>query len=320
MSVDRLFGWTPFRAAVEHGEIVVDWCHLGARRMTEPFFYETIVNAMRQPFNLAFQQRTAARVLARLPPGIEPTGFVFHMSRCGSTLLSQALAAFEGNIVVSESMPMRVMLRAPAYIAPPREDTDALVKGIVNAYAQPRFSYENRFFVKFMAADVLDRPLITRLFPDTPWIFIYRDPLEILASQQAMLGADLMPGDLPPARLGLDADPFAMDKIAYRSHVLAAFGRAALASQAAGKSLFLDYSELPDALWEKIPAHFGFRLNASAEAHVRAVSTRNSKNPAVGFAADSAAKREAARQWRQTTDAIVGPVIEALDKARNERL
>jgi hypothetical protein len=316
MNAERLFGWTPFRAALRRDDMEVDWCNLGLRRMVEPFFYETIVTAMTQPFNLIFQQRTSAQALKLLEPGLKPSGFIFHMSRCGSTLLSQALAAFESNIVVAEAQPLRAALRAPLYGPVPAERAQHWFAGMVNAFGQPRFSYEERFFVKFMAADVLDLPVIARAFPETPWIFVYRDPVEILASQETMAGIDLMPGQLPAERLGLTAEPAEMGKIAFQCHALAAFGRAALDNRVEGKSLFVEYAELPGALWEKMPAHFGFRLGPGAEAIMRAVAARNSKNPKEIFVGDSEAKRKAAERWRETADAIVGPVIAALDKAR----
>jgi hypothetical protein len=93
VSAARLSGWTPFSVAPFNGALGVAWCRLGSRRMVEPFFYETIVKAMTRPFNLVFHQQTPVDALALLPRGVKPAGFIFHMSRCGSTLLSQALAA-----------------------------------------------------------------------------------------------------------------------------------------------------------------------------------------------------------------------------------
>ncbi|MGI4764639.1 MAG: hypothetical protein ACRYGP_06190, partial [Janthinobacterium lividum] len=199
----RLLGWTPFRAAVAERELQVDWCHLDRLRMVEPFFYETVLHAMREPFNLVFQQRTGAEPLAELPPGLPVAGFIFHMSRCGSTLVAQALAALESSIVVSEAAPLRSVLRAAAAGWANRDDAATWLAGLVNAYAQPRFDHEARLVVKFMAADVLDIALIRRACPHVPWIFLIRDPLEILASLQGNQGIDTVPGAIPPEALGL---------------------------------------------------------------------------------------------------------------------
>ena len=69
----------------------------------------------RLPFNLLFPRRTPVEVLTRWReerPGLAPTGFVFHLSRCGSTLVSQMLAALPQNVVLSEAGPINDALRA----------------------------------------------------------------------------------------------------------------------------------------------------------------------------------------------------------------
>ena len=221
--VDRLIGWTPFRAAWHGPEMLVDWCDLGAGRMTEPFFYETVVNAMRNPFNLVFQQRTPIEALAELAHGLAPSGFIFHMSRCGSTLVSQAFAAFESLVVVSEAAPLRNVLRAAHEGRATPDQAKVWLSGMINAYAQPRFSYETKFVVKFMAADALDIALVRRAFPEVPWIFVTRDPAEILASQARAAGIDLVRGQIAASRLGLaENEVWTMDDKAYQALVLAA--------------------------------------------------------------------------------------------------
>ena len=310
---DRLIGWTPFRAAWHGPEMRVDWCHFGAGRMTEPFFYETIAHAMRAPFNLTFQQRTSLAALAELPPGLAPSGFVFHMSRCGSTLISQALAAFEGNIVVSEAAPLRAALQAARSGRATPDQARSGFAALVNAYAQPRFSYETRVFVKFMAADVLDIALVRQAFPDVPWIFVTRDPAEIVASQEKITGVDLMRGQIAPALLGLGAEHvWSMDAIAYQAHVLAAFGRAALDAHPSGKGLILDYSDLPEALWTKIPAHFGFGVSPAAAEIMWQVSRRHSKAPGTPFSPQQDSNRANAAAFRPMTEPVTGAVMASL--------
>ena len=314
---ERLFGWTPFRAAFHGPALLVDWCHLDSRRMTEPFFYETVMNAMRDPFNLVFQQRTPIEALADLPPGLAPAGFVFHMSRCGSTLVSQALAAFEGNIVVSEAAPLRAALQAPRTGRATADQARAWFAGLVNAYAQPRFSYETRLFIKFMAADVLDIARVRQAFPDVPWIFVTRDPAEIMASQARMAGIDLTRGQIAPALLGLAEDEvWEMDALPYQAHVLAAFGRAALDAHPSGNGLILDHTELPAALWTKVLPHFGLSANQVAVEAMWAVSQHHSKAPGTAFAPERDPNRAGAAPFRAVIDAIVGPVMAALDALR----
>ena len=166
-------------------------------------------------------------------------------------------------------------------------------------------------------ADLLDIALIRRAFPDVPWIVLTRDPLEILASLDVCGGIDTLPGTLPPEALGLSPDEVAtLSPIAYRCHVLAALGRAALAALGSGGGLVLDYEDLPDALWTRIPAHFGLRTDAAAIAVMRAVAERDAKRPDRRFVPDREAKRAISAPWRDTAECITGDVMAGLDAAR----
>ena len=44
---------------------------------------------------------------------MRPSGFIFHMSRCGSTVISQMLAALAEHVVVSEAGPIDALARGP---------------------------------------------------------------------------------------------------------------------------------------------------------------------------------------------------------------
>src|SRR6478736_6559388 len=110
-----LEGWLPVHVTWEASEPVVEWAYAGQRPLSEPFYSQTAFLLMQQPFNLLFQQRTSMQTLldhATKHPGIEPSGFIFHLSRCGSTLLSRMLAALPRNVVVSEPPPVNAVLRA----------------------------------------------------------------------------------------------------------------------------------------------------------------------------------------------------------------
>src|SRR5688572_17070871 len=111
-----LAGWVPFRVRLDGDDPVVDWVHAGEERFTAPFFSQTIDRLLRQPFNQLFLQETPmAALLDRHTeaPGLRPTAFIFHGSRCGSTLLAQMAAAMPQTIVISEAPPVDHVLRAP---------------------------------------------------------------------------------------------------------------------------------------------------------------------------------------------------------------
>lgn len=315
---DRLFGWTPFRAACVDGRMTLDWCHLGDRRPIEPLFVETIAQAMQDPFNLAFQQHTPVEVLETLPAGLPVGGFVFHMSRCGATLVSRLLAAFDCNTVASEPAPLQAVLRAAASGRITREQAETWLAGLVNAYAQQRFCYEQRLFLRLAATDALDIALVLRAFTDVPWIFLTRDPAEILASQYAAPDPEFLPGCFALQRLGLaDRTARAMEESDIRATVLAALGRAALDGRTAGRGMFVDHSELPDALWSRIFPHFGMLPDAGTVEAMRAMSLPHAKAPGTLYARERDPARAGAARFRAVADRVAGPVMEAIAKVRD---
>src|SRR5579885_3088625 len=89
-------GWTPIHITCRLEGAQVDWCHLGDVRFTEPFFEQTIAAALRHPARMLFRRQTpvaALEAFADEPAALPPRGFIFHLSRCGSTLAAQMLAA-----------------------------------------------------------------------------------------------------------------------------------------------------------------------------------------------------------------------------------
>ena len=174
-------------------EPVVDWAIVDGP-FREPFFEQTADRAMQHPFNQVFTRSTPLRALEALhaqEPGIAPTGFVFHMSRCGSTLIAQMLAQLSATIVLSEAQPLDALLR----LRQQGVDEEALIgwlRAMVSALGRPRFG-EQRLFVKFHAWHVLELPLIARAFPGVPWVFVFREPRAVLRSHARIAGAEADP-------------------------------------------------------------------------------------------------------------------------------
>src|ERR1041384_7884431 len=116
--------------------------HLGGLRFTAPFFEQTIGQAMRHPFNLLFGHSSPlAEIAARADdmPELEPSGFIFHMSRCGSTVVSQMLAALPRNVVLSEPAPIDQILRLPdRFPNAPESEVVRCLRGLVVALGRRR--------------------------------------------------------------------------------------------------------------------------------------------------------------------------------------
>jgi hypothetical protein len=328
LATDDLSGWFPVRIHWQDSEPVVEWCHFGATRFAEPFFDQTVERCLRHPFNQLFRRRTPMDALAELEreqPGVEPSGFVFHMSRCGSTLVSQMLAALPQNIVLSEVAPLDSVLRDRAggddgaTIA--EERRSVWLRRLVSALARPKNEEEARCFVKFDSWSVLQLPVVRRAFPGVPWVFIYRDPVEVLVSQLRRRGAHMVPGVVDPAVFGMDArEVNTMTPEEYCARVLASVCRAALTYHEEGASLLVNYEELPEAVCPRLTEFFGAAYAPGDLERMRRAAERDAKNPALDFVADGAAKNSSATDAvRRAAERFVRPVYEELESARKSR-
>lgn len=260
MSAFELAQWVPMRMYWDGERPMVDWCHLGSARFSDPFFDETIEKRLADPFALLFRHQTPADLLTELrslQPGLPPTGFIFHMSRCGSTLVAQMLAAVAQNIVISEASPIDWVLRAH-FRNPAVTDAERSLwlQGLVNALGQRRAGQEERYFIKFDAWHIMELPLIRCAFPDVPWIFLYRDPVEVMVSHDQHKGIQMVPGALPPAVAGLELpDAASMSADDYGAHILSRICQAALRYGPQGGRL-IHYPDLPGAAWSTMFDHF----------------------------------------------------------------
>ena len=320
MDTNLLDGWVPLRFYWRTEEPTIDWVYLGTKPFTDPFFDQTIGDCLRHPFNLLFRHQTPIEMLHQryeTHRGIEPTGFIFHMSRSGSTLVSRMLASLSQNIVISEARPVDSTLQAHFKSANVSEqDRIAWLRWMVSALAQQRLGGENHFFIKFSGWHVLELPLIRRAFPDVPWIFLYRDPIDVLVSEMQERG-QMIPHVLHQSLFGSDARlVVAMEPEEYSAVVLAAICHAALQYRELG-GLLINYTQLPDAVWSSISEFFSVSWSDTEKETLMSMTKMHSKIPAAVFQQDSSRKREqATEQLREAARRWLFPIYEKLESAR----
>lgn len=321
MKGSPLAGWTPIWVGAQAAGPYVDWCHLGGLRFTDSFFHDTIERVMPQPFNLLFRQRTTIEALGELhaaQPGLRPKGFIFHMSRCGSTLISQMLSALPQNLVISEAGPIDALLRAKNWNQNLTEDQHiAWFRWLVSALGQPRQAGEENYFIKFDSWNILDLPLIHRAFPEVPWIFAYREPVEVIVSNLNQLAGKMMPGVVNPALIGCDlVAAVQMPREEYFARILAKFCQSALEQHMAHPALLLNYTQLPEAVFSAVKHHFQLTFSAEDMELMRQKARYNVKQPTELFASDTQAKVSAATPFiHALADQWVRPFYQQLEAA-----
>jgi hypothetical protein len=321
MHLDLLNGWVPVDLYWQDESPVIDWGYLGERRFTHPFFNDTISESFRHPFAQLFRHQTSWELLHDLHqnrPGLSPTGFIFHMSRCGSTLVSQMLASLTPAVMLSEPPPVDQTLRARFRRPELDLETRAVwLRSMVNALGQKRSGDERYLFVKFDCWSILDFETVKQAYPDVPWIFLFRDPVRVLASQFRHRGKHMVPGVLEPELFGFA--PGEVTQIVpeeYGARVLAAICRAALSHRDDGNGMFINYTQLPDIMWSSVLEFFQMNYGAEDLARMKETQKFDAKNPSIFFdPAASAGDRPPSDSILEAADKWVGELYDELQAA-----
>lgn len=306
-----LAGWYPVLVTRGDGPPAVWWRDLGGEPFTDPFFHDTL-GRLTGDRRRVCRTPLAALAAAGLPH-TEPTGFVFHTSRCGSTLLAQCLATLPGAVVLSEPPAVDSFLRHAADA--PGEGFDApTFAALVRALGRRRSAADRHVFVKFDAWHVRALPFVRAAFPRVPCLFLYRRPAEVLASHRRQRGRHMVPGLVPESLLGPTAGAASPgDLDGYGARVLANIYGAAAGYAAAGELSLLDYAQFPAAIWDDVPRVFDLGCSPEEVAGMRARAGFHAKRPDEAFAGDRpAAGTDALRE-------LVDPHYAALDRLRRGR-
>lgn len=288
-------GWLPTRS-VAGDPPAFDWSWMGGQKTAAPLFEDDVRRAGAYPFDRMFRTRTSLEALiegANAADAVPLSGFVFHMSRCGSTLLARVLGAPERNLVASEPEPLDAVILWAEQSSAPHALKVAALRAVVAGLGRRRGADWQRFFIKLDGWHILSHRLLRDAFPDVPWVFLHRDPVEVMASLEAMPGLQSVPGLLPETLMGIE-NAHAMPQDEYGVRVLAQFCRAALAHAQQGGGMIVDYDHLVEAALNTIPRHFGFAPDPVEQAAMTAATRVYSKNPAAAFAPDSERKRAGA--------------------------
>jgi hypothetical protein len=189
---------------------------------------------------------------------------------------------------------------------------------LVSALGQPRTGLERRLFIKFDPRNILDFPLLRLAFPDVPWIFVYRNPVEVLVSNLRAPSLVVTRGILPPGDLSFDVSLLAgMDDAEYAARALGMVAETAARHVAGEDGMPIEYGQLPDIVWADLARHFGLDLTPQEVDQMKQAAAFDAKHPVRRFASDSEAKhREATADVRRLAEEWIVPHYAKLEEIR----
>ncbi|HEU4517075.1 MAG TPA: hypothetical protein VFR77_07200 [Steroidobacteraceae bacterium] len=300
--------WLPARAALHPTGLYFALRDIRAADLQDPFMQETIA---RVPARESVVQIDRGDV-GKGAVGTAPAGIVFHVSRCGSTLVSQLLKQQVGMVTYAEPLPVNEILVPPHKW--PRAELVGALRSLGAAFARHA---RKPYVLKLTSWNLLFCDIVAEAFPESPWVLCLRDPVEVGVSLLRQPPGWIWDGGVPTAPFSRYVDPegAAQSSEAYVARLFAAFCDAACRLDAS-RGRLVEYPSLPAAAWEAVAPHFGQPVDAPHRARMRAAAVMDAKAPIgrpAAFGGDAQAKQAAASDaLRREVDRHARPALARL--------
>ncbi|MBW4889834.1 sulfotransferase [Mucilaginibacter sp. HMF5004] len=288
--INPLQGWIPYKLTHTDTQPQCHWINTLNKPFTEPFFDETIMHC-KSAFHKYFHSVSDLSLLEQWAEQqeehVKPTAFIFHISRCGSTLASQLLGIDEQNISLAEVPFFDDLLRLPyknsSYSA---KHAEQLFITALKFYSQKRTGNESRLFIKTDSWHIFFYEQIRELYPDVPFILLYRSPDEVLYSHTKVRGMQAVPGIIEPQLFGFEpGEAFNPNLDEYTAKVLERYlTRYIEIAQKDKNVLLLNYNEGPMDMIQSIARFSKTIISNETFSEMQERSGYHSKRPGQVFA------------------------------------
>jgi hypothetical protein len=302
-------GWLPIDLDFAALPPKVNWLYFGAEPLAEPFFCQTVerLRSTNPDIQHATTDLMAIRELAHRMPSAPPAGLIFHVSRCGSTLLSNAMRLAERTTVVSEAQPFSAIFPLGGSSGPPLAallsvgDRKMLLDALASLFQSYAGHGANRLVIKFPSWNILFLELVHLIWPTTPCLIVIRDPVDVMVSNLLKPGGWLGMKQSVYARhlsgATADASDAGMGVEEYCARTLGQFYTSA-ARGLARNCRVVNYDDLSVDLARGVAGFFGLEFGRANAESLHTVFQIYSKDPTMArrHEDDRSRKREEANR------------------------
>ncbi len=287
----------------------------------EPFVHETLANHTNVEQTEIFYPWEKLTPYLSAVVGAKPAGLILHAARVGSTLqivclrCAKQLAAYSEPTVVNDLL---YSLLIPAQTRAWRPEMVAALRFVVDLIGQHA---DGPFVLKLRSWNSLFAPLINEAFPETPWVFTVRNPVEVGVSVErrppTWMRAFTEPNNpfLPFA--AAHGDPTSRET--YFSAMFASFCDA-IGDIDKRLGRVVRYEDLPNAVWGLVCPHFGIPIGIDEVDQIKSVARYDAKRGGV-FVPDAQRKQAAASvALRDAANRIAQPALARLEEMFAEQL
>jgi hypothetical protein len=239
----------PVAVGLEPAPGLVRWMDITAEDLRDPFFAQTVMRLknLRRPTG----ESDIASLIdhSRAYPPTRPRGLIFHVSRCGSTIISNALRVCDDVIALSEAQPFTHLLTPKTPVKPDYQRL--LLRSLARVFSVDENGLKRRLILKLNSWNTTSIRTARRIWPDTPFVLSIRNPVEIMVSNLT---------ESP----GWKNVPDGMGSEEYFARVLGRYFKSALEALD-GNIVVIDYASLDSSTMRRVAAFMGLRMPAGAE-------------------------------------------------------
>lgn len=285
-----LKGWIPYKLIIDNETPLVHWLYISDTSFNHPFFGETIAQCKSHKYNSS-EFKCVSSLESMLEwsytlSEISPITFIFHISRCGSTLLSQLIGLNEKYTVLAEVPFFDELLRLPYKLkAIDNKFREKLLGASIRFVGQNKNGNEEHLFIKTDSWHISFYNVFRQLYPSAPVILLYRSPDEVLYSHQKLRGMQSVPGLIEPEVFGFTQKEITeMDLDVYTAKILEKylllFGEIANCDS---QSLLLDYKLGVIPMMKQLEKHLNINWSGEHLLQMQHRSQFHSKHPQQDF-------------------------------------
>lgn len=160
---------------------IVRWVKVPSTGFAESFFSQTYDRFFKSGEPVIETGLDALQEFVQANKCQPPSVFIFHVGRCGSTLIANGIRNATSGLVMAEAETINAVI-ASLLVNDFQPRGVTILKNLVLSYGNMGNTGSGHYAIKFSSWNVLVERQIRALFPTVPVILVFRDPLSVFKS------------------------------------------------------------------------------------------------------------------------------------------
>lgn len=320
-------GWIPNRIIHKDKTYFLELSRLQYTRLRETF----IAFDLEKSHQSAYMPPYELLKPDKYTHSIKPAAFIFHLSRCGSTVLSEMFRPLHKYQVVAESEAIGNMFQT--FNCSPEKQVIAL-RNMIGLFQHSLCPNDEEMIFKLSSWNAVTINIFQMAFPDTPCLFLYREPSEVMISMlrkpPAWLNREMIEIKLKEHKSvgkGSSQHDFYTEMLA-RVNYEDALSNTELYARLLGdicqcivnapqSVLSMNYTSLPESMPDIIAPYFGIEIENTELNRIMQASKRDTKETgsSKSFVPDSEKKQKAVTaEIKQAVERHILPKLELVKR------